>query len=140
MAQERKTNICCLDLQQPCLDYLKSLGLEVFDGSLGSIVNIDWRKTDGYSSVPVLPDYHFPRNIQEFHVFICDMDNVKTSDYVLSENKRTKDIESKREKYLECSRPITKYDLRPYCSHVLNNHFESFGKENKRISIVFISE
>lgn len=140
MSQERKTNICCLDLQQPCLDYLKNLGLEVFDGSLGSIVNIDWRKTGGYASVPVLHDYRFPRNIQEYHVFIHDMGNGHQKDYVLTENKPTDNVESKSTKYLECSSPITKYDLRPYCSHVLKKYFEAFGEEYKQISIVFISE
>lgn len=140
MSQERKTNICCLDLQQPCLDYINSLNLAVFEGSLGSVVNIDWSKTPGQYEVPVLVDYSLPRNIQEYHVFIYDMGHEKTSNYVLSANSLSENVTSKKQRYLECSRPITKYDLRPYSAHVLSHIFESFGKDHKRISIVFISE
>ena len=108
MSQERKTNICCLDLQQPCLDYINSLNLAVFEGSLGSVVNIDWSKTPGQYEVPVLVDYSLPRNIQEYHVFIYDMGHEKTSNYVLSANSLSENVTSKKQRYLECSRPITK--------------------------------
>lgn len=140
MALEKKTNICCLDLSKPCLDYIKGLELYVYEGSLGSIMNINWGKTQGNYNVPVLLDYSLPENLQEYHIFIYDMGNVKTKEYVLSENNLYKNVEFGSQKYLECSRPVTKYDLRPYCSHVLNEYFEDLGKNHKRISIVFISE
>ena len=44
MAEILKTNVCCLDLGQDCIDYLRSLELAVFEGSLGSVLSFDWRK------------------------------------------------------------------------------------------------
>ena len=113
MATEKKTNICCFDLDKSCLDYLNSLDFDVYDGSLGSVVTIDWSKLNR-SDVPVLVDYKIPENIQEYHVFIHDMDNARVKDYDLNDNNPTDNLESGHQRYLECSRPISKYNLRPY--------------------------
>ncbi len=37
MAEIQKTNVCCIDLRQDCIDYLKGLGLAVYEGSFGSV-------------------------------------------------------------------------------------------------------
>ncbi len=139
MATEKKTNICCFDLDKSCLDYLNSLDFDVYDGSLGSVVTIDWSKLNR-SDVPVLVDYKIPENIQEYHVFIHDMDNARVKDYDLNENNPTDNLESGHQRYLECSRPISKYNLRPYCTHFLRRRFDALGEKHKRISIVFASE
>lgn len=42
MAEIQKTNVCCLDLTNDCVDFLKSMGLDVYEGSLGSVYSIKW--------------------------------------------------------------------------------------------------
>ena len=140
MAEIQPTNVCCFDLQQECIDYLKSLGLNVHDGSLGSVYAIDWGKTSRRSTVPVLIDTSYPKNIQEYHVFIHDMSMANEKDFILSEHNLNGRVEDPSQEYLECSHPITIYDLRPYGSHLMKAIFESLGKEHKRISIVFVSK
>lgn len=75
MSTIKPTNVCCIDVQQDCIDYLKGLGLYVYEGSLGSVYSLDWKKLRNHSEVPVLVDYSFPRNLQEYHVFIHDMNH-----------------------------------------------------------------
>ena len=67
-----KTNVCCLDLSKECLDYLEGVGLNVYEGSLGSVFHFDWSKTNkGHGNVFV--DIDFPENLHEYHVFVTDM-------------------------------------------------------------------
>ena len=140
MAELLPTNVCCLDVQQDCIDYLKSQGLNVYEGSLGSVYNINWGKIGRYPTVPVLIDTSYPKNIQEYHIFIHDMSIANEKAYFLSEHNVNKKVENPAQEYLECSQPITLYDLRPYGSHLIKELFESLGKEHKRISIVFVSK
>lgn len=140
MALIQPTNICCQDVQQDCIVYLKSLGLNVFEGSLGSVYSIDWGKAGCRSCVPILIDTLYPKNVQEYHVFIHDMSVANEKSYILSEHDLSKRVENPSQEYLECSQPITLYDLRPYGSHLMRILFESLGKEHKRISIVFVSK
>lgn len=44
MTEIQKTNICCLDLNKDCIAYFESLGLNVFEGTLGSVLSFDWNK------------------------------------------------------------------------------------------------
>ena len=37
MADIQKTNVCCLDLTKECIDYLQSMDLNVYDGTLARI-------------------------------------------------------------------------------------------------------
>ena len=140
MAQILPTNVCCLDVQQDCIEYLKSLGLNVFEGTLGSVFTINWGKAAYNASVPVLIDSTYPRNIQEYHVFIHDMSVANETTYILKEHDLSKRLENPAEEYLECRQPITLYDLRPYGSHLMKELFDSLGEEHKRISIVFVSK
>lgn len=140
MVEIQPTNVCCFDLQQDCVDYLKSLGLYVYEGSLGSSFTIDWGNTGRHISVPVLIDTSYPRNFQEYHVFIHDMSIVNERNYNLNEHNINRRVEDASQEYLECSPPITLYDLRPYGSHLMKKLFDLFGEDHKFISIVFASE
>lgn len=43
MSTIKPTNVCCIDVQHDCLEYLKGLGLSVYEGSLGSVYSLDWK-------------------------------------------------------------------------------------------------
>lgn len=135
MAEIQNTNVCCIDLAADCIDYLKGLGLSVFEGSFGSVFNIKWDKSFSQSKY-VLSDVSLPDNLHEYHVFIGDTDNPSHRDYASSEN-QVPDIKDPEEKCLTCERPINILDLRPYGSSLLSNFFYNNSK-HKRIKIVFL--
>lgn len=135
MAEIQKTNICCLDLTQDCVDYLKGLGLNVYGGSLGSVFHIDWSKT--YSSHGnVFIDVDYPDNLHEYHVFVVDTTNVKRREYKFEEHK-TSEIDHIDNKCLVVSQPITVLDLRPFGTFRLENRFQSLSS-HRRIEVVFV--
>lgn len=139
MAEVQPTNICCLDVPQDCVDYLKGLGFSLFEGSVGSVFKLNWEKLRHQSEVPILIDSTFPHNLQEFHVLIHDMSNVNEREYKLEDNDLYDSVENPSQKYLECSRPITIYDLRPYGSQVLKESIISLGDKYSFITIVYAS-
>lgn len=135
MAEILQTNVCCIDLTADCIDYLKGLGLSVFEGSFGSVFTIRWDKTYSHSKY-VLSDVDLPDNLHEYHVFIADTDNPNHREYASNEH-QVSDIKDPDEKCLTCNRPINILDLRPYGSSVLSKFFNKNSKHNK-IKIVFL--
>ena len=134
----KPTNICCLDLQQDCIDYLRDLGFSVYEGSLGSVYRIKWDRLY-VSGIPIVPDYAIPENYHEYHVFIHDMNNIKTKEYITSEHDVSGVVDNPSRRFLECSKPITLFDSRPFGVHVLNDMLGSLGNKSKQISIVFVN-
>lgn len=137
MGTIKATNVCCIDAQEDCIEYLKGLGLSVYEGSLGSVYNLDWKILRNHSEVPVLVDYSFPRNLQEYHVFLHDMNHANEREYKIEEHDLYKNLEQAHQSYLECRRPITLYDLRPFGAHVLKEKIYALGDKNKSIFITF---
>lgn len=135
MAEIQKTNICCLDLSHECIDYLKSLNLNVYEGSLGSVFSIKWGRNI-YETKPLLIDVDYPANLHEYHVFIHDMEHVKTREYKPEEH-NIREVESEKIRRLECHYPVNTLDLRPFGLSRLNNQFREMSGR-KRIEIVFV--
>lgn len=119
MAEILKTNVCCLDLTQECLDYLKYLDLNVYEGTLGSVFSVKWGHTT-YGGKPVLIDVDIPDNLHEYHVFIHDMENPHVREYKADEHYITH-VENDDERHLECRWPVNTLDLRPFGTHRLAN-------------------
>lgn len=134
MAEILKTNVCCLDLTQDCIEYLKSLDLNVFEGSLGSVFSIKWSGS-AYEKT-VLVDVDFPINLHEFHILIHDMENPRKRDYKSDDHQITH-IDSGDNRRLECHYPVNTYDLRPYGLHKLRAHLNTI-KDYRRIEILFV--
>lgn len=135
MAEIEKTNICCLDLTKECIDYLKSLGLNVYEGSLGSVYNINWGRAT-YGVKTVLLDVDLPVNLQEYHVFIHDMKNPHNKEYKAEEH-HVKNIENIDKRHLECRYPVNTLDLRPFGLNRLASIFRD-NSTQKRIEIIFV--
>lgn len=134
MAEILKTNVCCLDLTQDCIDYLKSLDLNVYEGSLGSVYSIKWGGSAFEKTV--LVDVDFPINLHEYHILIHDMENPRKRDYKSDEHQITH-IDSGDNRHLECRYPVNTYDLRPYGLHKLRAHLNTI-KNYRRIEILFV--
>ena len=134
MAEIPRTNICCLDLTQECIDYIKSLDLNVYEGTLGSVYSIKWGRND-YGAKTVLVDSDYPVNLHEYHVFVTDMENPHKREYKAEEH-RIQNIDSGENRHLECHPPINTYDLRPYGTHRLSLDFQRL-KNHRRLVILF---
>lgn len=135
MAEIEKTNVCCLDLTKECIDYLKSLDLNVYEGSLGSVFNINWGRAT-YGVKTVLLDVDLPANLQEYHVFIHDMENPHNKEYN-EEKHHVKNIDNIDKRHLECRYPVNTLDLRPYGLSRLTSRFRD-NSVQKRIEIIFV--
>lgn len=135
MPEILKTNICCLDLTQECVDYLKGLDLNVYEGSLGSVFHFDWSKSRmSYRNVFV--DVNFPDNLHEYHVFVADTTNAKQRQYH-EEDHQTKEIDHPDNKCLVVSQPVSVLDLRPFGTYRLEKTLHSLPS-HRRIEVVFI--
>lgn len=135
MAEIQKTNVCCLDLSQECIDYLKSLDLNVYEGSLGSVFSINWGGKN-YGSRPVLIDIDYPANLHEYHVFIHDMENPHNREYIQEEH-RIKSVSDSEQRHLECHYPVTLLDLRPFGLYRLASALRDIHNHS-RIEILFV--
>lgn len=135
MADIQKTNVCCLDLTKECIDYLQSMDLNVYDGTLGSVLSLNWMKIGGYRTF-IKPDYRIPANIHEYHVFIADTAAEIKREYDTDEHK-IREVEDVEKRYLSCDKPVSVLDLRPLGGYVFNTRLKS-GVNRKRIEIVFL--
>lgn len=135
MAEIQRTNVCCLDLTQDCVKYLKDLGLNVYEGSLGSVFHVDWSKGNR-SYRNVLIDVDYPDNLHEYHVFVADTTNINHRDYKDDEHK-TKEIDHPDNRCLIVSDPVSILDLRPYGTYRLEKRLHSLSS-HRRIEVVFI--
>lgn len=135
MPEILKTNVCCLDLTKECVDYLKGLDLNVYEGTLGSVFHFDWSKSR-MSHGNVFIDVDFPENLHEYHVFVADTTNAKQREYKAEEHK-TKEIDHPDNKCLVVTEPVSVLDLRPFGSYRLEKAFHSLSS-HRRIEVVFI--
>lgn len=135
MTEIQKTNICCLDLNKDCIAYFKSLGLNVFDGTLGSILSFDWNKIRSYRAF-IKPDFYIPSNLHEYHVYVVDTDNAKQRVYI-SEEHESKKIDNSNPRRFSCESPINILDIRPLGGYFLSRQLQSEVR-HKLIKILFL--
>ena len=127
MSEIQKTNICCLDLNKDCIAYFKSLGLNVFAGTLGSVLSFDWNKIRSYR-VFIKPDFDIPSNLHEYHVYVVDTDNAKQRVYK-SEEHESKKIDNSDPRRFSCKSPINLLDIRPLGGYFLSCQLQSVLRE-----------
>ena len=135
MTEIQKTNICCLDLNKDCIAYFESLGLNVFDGTLGSVLSFDWDNIGCYRAF-IKPDFDIPSNLHEYHVYVVDTDNAKQRVYK-SEEHESKKIDNSDLRRFPCESPINILDIRPLGGYFLSRQLQSEVR-HKLIKIVFL--
>lgn len=108
---------------------------EVFDGRLGA--RIDVSKASGYSQF-ITPKTKYPRNDQEYDVFIVDLQKSEPIPYIEEEHVHPY-VEDGENPFFYCQRPQTLYDLMPYGAYLLKRTIKTH-KGNTPIIIVFQEE
>ena len=132
---EKKTKVCCLDVDKNIIDYLHD-DFDVYEGSFGKIVNLE--NCFNYSSRELLLLNHdFPNNIHEYNVIISDLNNNVEIPYVDEEHTRRR-IDGKKALYFACYRPTTLFNPKPFAAKIL----KQTAIDNPRfiINLVFQSE
>lgn len=89
--KREKTRVCCLDLDEDCLNLLKDR-FDVYDGSLGKPIDVSGKNHGGLN---LLLNYELPQNIHEYDIFIEDMIRPDRIPYNTEENTRTEILGSK---------------------------------------------
>ena len=125
--KREKTRVCCLDLDEDCLNLLKDR-FDVYDGSLGKPIDVSGKNHGGLN---LLLNYELPQNIHEYDIFIEDMIRPDRIPYNTEENTRTEILGSKAY-YFISNAPQTIFDPCPYGSSILNY---SLHKDRNRPAI-----
>lgn len=132
-----KTRVLCVDMEQDIIDFLKSESLEVYNGSLGPI--IDARNFESsWNVLPLKLDLNIPDNLHEYSVIIEDLSAHRetiTYDYTKNDVKgKFYDAEDNfRCLCLKCPQNI--FDPVPFGAALINNSLDD--KEDFVIKILF---
>lgn len=129
---EKKTKVCCLDVDKNIIDYLRQ-EFDVYEGSFGKNVNLE--NCYKYSNRKLLLlNYIFPENMHEYDVFVSDLNNNVEISYADEEHTRKK-IEGKEDLYFACYRPTTLFNPKPFAADI----FKKSTINNPRfiINVVF---
>jgi len=131
-----RPKICCLDLDRDAISALKRIGANIFDGTLGSKVQVaNKRSGDRYR---LLLNSNFPQNLHEYDIIIIDLANSKTIDYKIEEHERQMHT-GKVSTYLLSIYPETLFDPRPCSSYILRGEIDKI-KNRKYLVLAFSSE
>lgn len=124
-----------LDIETMTIPKLKGLVSKIYDGSLGSKIQVP--NTPGSGERQLLLNYDFPSNLHEYDIVIADLSKFETKKYLIDEHTRENNS-SKSSMYLLSSYPQTVFDPRPLASHLLKTKLEEIG-ERKHLIILFTS-
>ena len=126
-----KTKICCLNFDKEICDHLRNQNFDVYDGSLGKIVDISDRQSH---EVQILPNYDFPKNIQEYDIFITDLMNEETIIYKSEEHTKAT-ITCENGGYFISKYPETIFNPIPFGCHCL--YYSIINNSRPIINIIF---
>lgn len=108
---DEKVKICCLNLSKDIYKHLSSI-FDAYDGSLGKIVNVA-SNNNCFNTTHLLLNYEFPQNVHEYELFISDLNNIQSVDYIPNEHKR-ETIIGDSAYYFVSHRPETIFNPIPY--------------------------
>ncbi len=131
-----KPRICCIDLTNEVTESLKSSGYNIFEGSLGAVVEVPNKRRDDSQLCSL--DFNFPVNFHEFDILILDLTNeIKKEFKPLS----TDDRKSRKQTIvsLVCRYPANLFDPRPLSASLLGTRIGEV-QNRKFIQIVFASD
>lgn len=126
-----KTKICCFDVQQDIVDYLRD-EFDVYDGSYGVNVNIQNEISSG-GPVPLHMNHDFPENLHEYDIFISELHNNEEIVYKRDEHTFSR-VTGDSAVCFGCEYPTTLFNPKPFGSEILRANIES----HKRFTIHII--
>lgn len=132
-----KTRVLCVDMEQDIIEFLKSESLEVYNGSLGPI--IDARNFESnWDILPLKLDLNIPDNLHEYSVIIEDLSAHRetiTYDYTKN-NVKGKFYDAEDNFRCLClKRPQNIFDPVPFGTAFIDNSLKH--KEDFLIKILF---
>lgn len=130
-----KTKICCFDVQQDIVDYLRD-EFDVYDGSYGVNVNIQNEINKG-RAVPLLVNYDFPENLHEYDIFISELHNNEEILYRRDEHTHCR-VAKDSAICFGCGYPTTIFNPKPFGSERLRANLKSYNRFT--IHIIFQGE
>lgn len=129
-----KTRICCLNVEQDVIAYLRGMEFDVYDGGFGPKIRVgEHNKSNYYSCLLLHPN--FPENMHEYEVFIVDMANVKEMPY-FEKDHICRNVSSGKAMYFYSSSPSTIFNPVPYESQYFRSKLIQHIKR-PRIKIIF---
>jgi hypothetical protein len=131
-----KPRICCLDLEEDVLSAMRKRGANIFQGTLGSKIKVPNKNIE--EAYPIILNHVFPMNIQEYDIFIIDLNKYTTIEYNLKEHIKETHT-GKSLVSLRCKYPETLFDPRPFASNLLRIELEKISKR-KYLIIIFSSK
>ena len=126
--------ICCIDLKQSDLDVIKDKFDDVFVGTLGNVLTIEYKRI--YDKHPLLLGFEFPENLHEYDVLLIDLGNKTIIDY----DTQVQDDIIRRGtnlKVLVCRHPQNQFDPRPLSSSILK--YRIWETNKNMIIVIFAS-
>jgi len=111
MSLLKSTQICGFNLESNVVENLKEKGIQVFNGSLGNITQINYSRLQS-TYAECLTGLIVPKNFHEYEMAIFDLSNEKVVDYDLRIHKRNT-IEDEENRCLYCLHPQNIFDPRP---------------------------
>lgn len=136
MCNNIKTKICCLNMEDEVCEFLSN-NFDVYNGSLGGLVDVS-KHLSKYNTVYLLPNNNFPKNLHEYGIIVCDLNNIKIVDYIPEEHERKVIVEGYDAEYFVVEYPETHFNPIPYNVGVL--HHEMRYNSRQIINIVFQSQ
>ena len=133
---ERKTKICCFDVDQEIIDWLTP-EFDVFNGSLGTKVRVS-KWDDSY--VKLLANYVMPDNLHEYDIFIIDFKIRESIPYRTTDHQR-KSIEGKESAwYFRLEYPQNLFNPIPIGAYVLNKRLKTKTDKTPLVIIFQVSK
>lgn len=128
-----RPRICCVDLSTSDLAVLESNKFNLFNGTLGSLINVP-NKRSGHA-VHLMLDFSFPENFHEYDILIVDLINETTKEYTQKDD-TIQQTRAKATYKMVCRYPTTTFDPRPISTTILAQNIQ---KVHKRpfIQIIF---
>lgn len=127
-----RPKMCFLDMEEEA-EYLSDLGYDIYNGSLGSLVNVpNTRRDDAHYC---LLNYDYPVNLHEYDILVVDQSKNNTVEYIAEDHKR-KTTKGSEEVYLLSEFPQTKFDPRPLSGTLMMSAINDLRKRGG-IIIVF---
>lgn len=118
---ERKTKICCFDVDQEIIDWLTP-EFDVFNGSLGSKIQLS--KWTG-SHVDLLANYVMPSNLHEYDIFIIDLKERGSLPYRAVDHEKKSIIDKDNAWYIRLENPENLFNPIPLGANVLHNELKN---------------
>ncbi|WP_428231095.1 hypothetical protein [Flavobacterium sp.] len=130
-----KPKILTLNLTEKSNQLLIENGYDIFEGSLGKLIDTQNKKHDFKYC---LTNHNFPANAHEFDIIIIDLSNEETIFYSKDENTRTEN-KSNDNLYMLCEYPQTILDPKGWSAKLLAEEIEELMEKESMI-VVFQNE